>query len=130
MTDTGLPADSPPQPGWTEGQSTNAQASSAGVMHRTYGDDSQIDMSLGDPSDGHVVQSRHFEDQTDTQSIETCTDTPTSFRRTTLLQEKMAGGYTPNTAPVGEGTPAPTSTAGTRGANDTLAIERLRQGQV
>ena len=129
-TSNSLPPDSPMDGGWTADASTNAQASRKGVMHMGYEDSGQIDMSMGDKTMGHSERTYPREYQTDTMGVEKSMDAGQSFRRTTLLYEKMSGGYTPNTAPVGEAMPAPMPTAGTRNAEDTEAIQRMRMGQV
>jgi hypothetical protein len=86
----------------------------------------QIDATLPDRSEGHYECTHPFEDQTDTAGIEHLMDPmPQNFKRTSILQEKMAGGYTPNTAPVGEAQPAPTPTPSGRNLTDTEALRRL-----
>ena len=121
-----MPPDSPMDPAWTGPASTLSQASKHGVMHRSYGTAGQIDMSLPDPGDGHSVRAYPLEDQTGTMNVENSMDMPTDFRSRSLLYEKMNGGYTPVTAPVGEGMPAPAPTSSTRNAEDTEAIRRMR----
>ena len=119
------PNGSPVSPGWTEGESTDAQASRIGLMHMGYDMGSQVvDSGM---TDGHAVDSRVREDQTDTMGVEKdMNPSPESFKRTTIFQEKMSGGYTPNTAPVGQGTPAGTPTPGGRNLDDTEALARLK----
>lgn len=132
-TSSALPPESPADPNWAAPASTKSQASKFGPEHYTNpGPNGQIDMSLPDRAAGHSVSADPLGDQTDTWPVETC-DNPfpadTSFRRTTILEEKMNGGYTPNTAPVGEGVPHPTPTPGTRGLADTEALMKARLGQ-
>ena len=126
MPPSDLPPDSPMDAAWTAPADTKAQASACGPMKGDYADKGQIDASLPDRSAGHSVRAYTHEDQVDTAGIEDCTDMPQSFRRTSILEEKMNGGYTPNTAPVGQGTPASTPTPGMRGLEDTEALVRAR----
>jgi len=52
------------------------------------------------------------------------------FGPTSLAEEKLNGGWTPLTAPVGMGKPARTSTSSSRGWVDTVALGNMADGDI
>ena len=62
------------------------------------------------------------DNQVDTGTIASTSYAAADFGPTSLLEEKLNGGYTPLTKPVGA-EPARTITSSTRGASDAKALK-------
>jgi hypothetical protein len=52
------------------------------------------------------------------------------FGPTSLADEKMNGGWTPLTMPVGEGVPGRTTTSSSRGWSDTANLGSMADGDI
>ena len=112
-----LPPDSPMDASWAEPADTNSQASEFGPERYT----NPAGQFGEDPSPSHAssfVRADPLDDQVDDWPMETCDDPYPADAMTavsSIADEIRSGGYTHTTRPVGQGTPAPTRTPGTRG---------------